>query len=133
MAKMGRPRKEINQKQFEQACAMQCTEEEICAFFDCCEDTLNSWCKRTYKKTFSEVLKEKRSVGKMSLRRSQWRLAETNPTLSIWLGKQYLGQRDNKDIIVRQTISQEAIDAVEEFMGCDGNGEESAGSPTTEN
>lgn len=121
MAKMGRPRKEINQKQFEQACGMQCTLEEICAFFDVTDKTLDSWCKRTYHKTFSEVFKEKRSVGKMSLRRSQWKLAETNPTLSIWLGKQYLGQKDNKDIYVKQSISQEAISDVEEFMNFDGS------------
>ena len=31
----------------------------------------------------------------MSLRRTQFKLAEKNPTMAIWLGKQYLGQRDN--------------------------------------
>lgn len=30
----------------------------------------------------------------MSLRRSQFRIAETNATMAIWLGKQYLGQKD---------------------------------------
>jgi hypothetical protein len=30
----------------------------------------------------------------MSLRRTQFKLAEKNATLCIWLGKQYLGQRD---------------------------------------
>lgn len=29
---MGRPRKEIDQKQFESLCALQCTKVEICAF-----------------------------------------------------------------------------------------------------
>lgn len=92
--KGGRPRKEIDQKQFESLCGLQCTLEEICGWFDCCSDTLENWCKRTYNKGFSEVFAQKRGLGKTSLRRSQWRLAEKNATMAIWLGKQYLGQRD---------------------------------------
>lgn len=39
----------------------------------------------------------------MSLRRMQWKLAEKNNSMAIFLGKQYLGQKDvvesqNKDI-----------------------------------
>lgn len=91
---MARPRKEIDQKQFENLCGLQCTKEEICAWFDTTDKTLESWCKRTYNAGFSEIFRQKRGLGKISLRRSQWRLAEKNATLSIWLGKQYLGQRD---------------------------------------
>lgn len=92
---MARPRKQIDQKQFESLCQLQCTLDEICGFFDCCTDTLESWCKRTYKQGFSEVFKQKRGVGKISLRRSQFRLAEKNANMAIWLGKQYLGQKDS--------------------------------------
>lgn len=130
---MARHTKEINQKQFEQACAMQCTETEICALFDVCEKTLNGWCNRTYKKNFSQVFAEKRELGKISLRRSQWKQAETNPTMAIWLGKQYLGQKDNKDITVRQSISQDAIDAVEEFMSFEPSSNESEADTSAEN
>lgn len=97
---MGRPKKNIDKKQFENLCALQCTEEEICSWFECCEDTLNSWCKRNYKDengkelTFSDVFKLKRGLGRISLRRSQWRLADKNATMAIWLGKQYLNQSD---------------------------------------
>lgn len=91
---MGRPRKEIDQKQFENLCALQCTLEEMCGFFDVCTDTLEAWCKRIYKASFSEVFAKKRGAGKISLRRMQWRLAEKNAPMAIWLGKQYLGQRD---------------------------------------
>lgn len=94
MAKMGRPRANIDQKQFENLCRLQCTRDEICGWFSITDKTLNRWCKETYKKTFSAVYEEKRQGGKISLRRSQWRLSETNPTMAIWLGKQYLGQRD---------------------------------------
>lgn len=92
---MGRPLKEIDKKQFENLCGLQCTREEICGFFEVSEKTLDSWCKRTYKKSFSLVFKEKRGIGKISLRRNQLRLAEKNASMAIWLGKQYLGQKDS--------------------------------------
>ena len=97
---MARPRKEIDQKQFENLCGLQCTLEEICGWFDVCSDTLETWCKRTYKRSFSEVFAQKRGVGRISLRRSQWRLAEKSASMAIFLGKQYLGQRDNVDVTV---------------------------------
>ena len=100
---MARPRKEIDQKQFENLCGLQCTLEEICGWFDVTDKTLDSWCKRTYHASFSEVFKQKRGAGKISLRRSQWRLAEKNATMAIFLGKQYLGQRDNVDVNVSNT------------------------------
>ena len=84
----------IDKKQFENLCGLQCTLLEICDFFDVEDDTLNSWCKKTYGTTFSEVFKLKRGKGQISLRRMQWKLAEKNPTMAIFLGKQYLGQRD---------------------------------------
>lgn len=100
MARTGRPPKEIDQKQFENLCGLQCTLEEICGWFDVCSDTLETWCKRTYERSFSEVFAQKRGAGKISLRRSQWRLAEKNATMAIFLGKQFLGQRDNVDVNV---------------------------------
>ena len=92
---MARPRTEIDKKQFENLCGLQCTLEEICGWFDVCSDTLETWCKRTYKRSFSEVFAQKRGAVKISLRRSQWRLAEKNANMAIWLGKQYLDQKDH--------------------------------------
>lgn len=91
---MGRPMKQIDKVQFEKLCALQCTEEEICGFLDVTDKTLEKWCQKEYKAHFSEVFRQKRGVGKVSLRRSQWRLAEKNANMAIWLGKQYLGQKD---------------------------------------
>lgn len=84
----------INKKQFEKLCAIQCTQEEICSVLDVCHDTLDEWCKKNYNNNFSQVFVEKRQGGKASLRRMQWKLAEKNATMGIWLGKQYLGQMD---------------------------------------
>lgn len=97
---MARPRKEIDKKQFENLCALQCTHDEICAWFDVTVKTLESWCKRTYGDSFSKVFAQKRGKGKISLRRSQWQLAEKSASMAIWLGKQYLNQRDNVDVTV---------------------------------
>ena len=92
---MGRPKKEVDQKTFEKLCYLQCTKEEICGFLDITDKTLDSWCRRIYSASFSEVFRQKRGAGKISLRRSQFRLAEKNANMAIWLGKQYLGQRDS--------------------------------------
>lgn len=97
---MARPLKEIDKKQFESLLKMQCTLEEVTGFFDdtipggCSEDTIERWCKRTYKQNFADISKKKRALGKISLRRAQFKLAETNASVAIWLGKQYLGQKD---------------------------------------
>jgi hypothetical protein len=104
---MARPRKEIDQKQFENLCGLQCTLEEICGWFGVTDKTLDGWCKRTYRASFSEVFRQKRGLGKVSLRRSQWRLAEKNASMAIWLGKQYLGQRDVVDLDLPTDNAQE--------------------------
>lgn len=84
----------IDKKQFENLCGLQCTYNEVCDFFDVDDKTLNSWCKSTYGTTFSEIFKVKRGKGQISLRRMQWKLAEKNAAMAIFLGKQYLGQKD---------------------------------------
>ena len=107
---MARPRKEIDQKQFENLCGLQCTLEEICGWFGVTDKTLNSWCKRTYSESFSEVFRQKRSMGKISLRRSQWRLAEKNASMAIWLGKQYLGQKDIVEVgVEKDNVQDDAL------------------------
>lgn len=100
MAKMGRPEKEIDKKQFETLLKMQCTLEEVAGFFaeqldGCSEDTIERWCRKTYGLTFAEVSKKGRANGKISLRRYQFELAKTNASMAIWLGKQYLDQKDD--------------------------------------
>lgn len=96
---MARPPKEIDQTEFEKLCGLQCTKEEICGWFTVTDKTLENWCRKTYKRGFSEVFAEKRGLGKVSLRRAQFRLAEKNAAMAIFLGKNYLGQSDNPQIV----------------------------------
>lgn len=97
---MGRPKKEIDKIEFEKLCGLQCTKEEMCGWFGITDKTLESWCKRTYKKGFSEIFSEKRGKGKISLRRTQFKLAEKSPAMAIFLGKNYLGQTDKIEQVV---------------------------------
>lgn len=88
----GRPRKEIDYETVEKLAALQCTQEEISSFLGISVDTL------TRDEKFCGIYKEGINKGRMSLRRHQWRaLEEGNPTMLVWLGKQYLKQRDKFD------------------------------------
>ena len=107
--KGGRPLKEIDKEQFENLCSLQCTKAEMCEWFKVTDKTLEAWCKRTYEAGFSDVFEQKRSKGKISLRRMQWRLAERNTAMAIFLGKQYLGQSDNVSVGVDLKMEDDPI------------------------
>ena len=98
----GRPHIPIDEGQFNKLCELQCTEEEIAGFFECSVDTINNWCKHTFGCTFSDVFKQKAMRGRIALRRMQLRHAEKNPSMAIFLGKQWLGQRDK----IEQTFNE---------------------------
>ena len=94
MAKTGRPKKVIDQEQFEKLCGLQCTKDEIAGFFNCSPDTIENFCKKTYNDTFSAIYKIHSASGKISLRRYQFKLAEKSAAMAIFLGKNLLGQTD---------------------------------------
>lgn len=51
---------------------------------------MSKWVQRTYGVNFSEYFTQKNILFKTSLRRAQFELAmKGNPTMLIWLGKQY--------------------------------------------
>lgn len=96
-SRMGRPLIDIDRQMFERLCGIMCTQKEISEVLNVDEDTITNWSKRTYGVTFSEVYKSLTAGAKASVRRAQYRLAveELNPTMLIWLGKQFLGQKDS--------------------------------------
>jgi len=91
---MARPKVIIDKVKFAEYCELQCTLNEIASVFDCSHDTIERWCKKEFKMTFGEAFEKLRGKGLLSLRRSQFRLAEKNATMGIWLGKQVLNQKD---------------------------------------
>ena len=109
----GRPPKEFSTEEFEKLLSIQCTQEEVCYFFNTTDKTLSNWCQRTYGMNFSECHKKYGARGKISLRRYQFKLAQKNPTMAIFLGKQYLGQTDK---IEQSVFDASKVNALNESM-----------------
>lgn len=99
----GRPKKEIDYATVEKLANIQCTQEEIASFLGISTRTLQR------DEQFMELFNKGRESGKMSLRRIQWKHAEKSASMAIWLGKQYLGQ---KDIIEASTTGETKINIV---------------------
>lgn len=96
--KMGRPRIEIDWKKFEALCQIQCTLFEICEVFGVTHKTLEARVKEHYKETFSQVFKQKRVGGLVSLRHNMFQLSKTNPACAIFLSKNLLGMKDKQEL-----------------------------------
>ena len=95
-----RPEKEIDWEEFEKLCALQCTQSEIASFLNVHIDTIRDRSAKHYGMPYSSVYTKYSEVGKCSLRRNQFVMSKTNPATAIWLGKQWLGQKDNHEIAV---------------------------------
>ena len=116
----GRPRIEIDQQDFESLLAIQCTLEEVTAFFEhklgkCSVDTIERWCKRTYKQSFAEISAKKKSIGKISLRRAGWQLAQKNPAVHIFYCKNYLGMTDKIETDNSEEIMKKLDDVLSQI------------------
>jgi len=95
----GRPRIEIDWEQFDKLCMIQCTLPEIACFFNCSPDTIERRVKDTHDTNFAAYFELKRGTGKISLRRKQFETAMSgNVAMLIWLGKNWLGQKDRREI-----------------------------------
>ncbi len=89
----GRPKKAIDYELVSKLAMIQCTEEEIAGILDISTRTLQR------DEEFCRIYHTKKEAGRSSLRRQQWKTAEAgNPTMQIWLGKQYLDQKDKQEI-----------------------------------
>ena len=92
----GRPPKKFDLAELEKLCILQCTIEEVAAFFEVSHDTVQR--RMAKEKQFREVMERGYQKGKISVRRKQMQLLEAgNATMAVWLGKQLLGQRDGID------------------------------------
>ena len=94
MAKRGTTA-EIDLNELERLCMMQCTDEEIAAWFGVTTRTIE---RRRKNPKFAEVMDRGKAKGRISVRRQQLKLLEAgNATMGVWLGKQILGQTDYVD------------------------------------
>ena len=91
MAKRGTTAK-IDMAELERLSAMQCTDEEIAAWFNVSTRTIE---RRRKVVAFNDVMDRGKAKGRVSLRRSLWKIANAgNPAANIFLSKNLLGYRD---------------------------------------
>jgi len=89
---MARPEAKIDLVELEKLCGMQCTDEEIAAFFNVSTRTIE---RRRKVKRFSEIMDNAKAKGRVSVRRSLFRMAaKDNVAAAIFLAKNLLGYRD---------------------------------------
>ena len=93
----GRPKLKLNDIGKEivtKLAGFMCTEEEIASFLGVSVEQLKN---DVNKDSFAECIKNGQRIGKVSLRQNQFNLSKTNASMAIFLGKQYLGQKDVVD------------------------------------
>jgi hypothetical protein len=109
--KRGRPPKLIDDDKtlqlIEGLARIQCTQKEAASVLKVDQNTFGIFLD-THKR-MREAWDNARAAGLASLRRSQFKMAESNATMAIWLGKQYLEQRDHRDLTVVTKTHEEWI------------------------
>lgn len=112
--RIGRPPKEVNWDLFKELCEIHCTMEEISHILDIDDDVLRGKIKAKFGTTFQEAHKKFSATGKRNLRRDQFKLAKRNAAMNIWLGKQYLDQKDTPtEMVVPEEMNKKYLDMVQ--------------------
>ena len=89
---MARPKAEIDLAELERLCTLQCTDDEIAAFFGVSKRTI---VRRRQVQRFNDVMEHAKAKGRISIRRSLFKLAAAgNVAAAIFLSKNLLGYRD---------------------------------------
>lgn len=115
LTKAGRPKQKpgvkplvVDLSRLPALCRIQATAEECASVLGISQDTLERRLKTEHGCTFSEFYNRYAAPGKCSLRRLQWKLARSgNPTMLIWLGKQWLGQTDKAETDTKAATAEE--------------------------
>lgn len=88
----------IDKQKFETLVHLGLTDMELYEFFMCSCGAMMTWIKITYNvKSPYVALKKMRVEGKIDFMMKQRKLAEKNPAVSIWLGKNLYEQTDGKE------------------------------------
>ena len=92
----------------------QCSGVEIAEMIGIHENTLYNRCKDDLGLEFVAFSQQKKSEGRQSLKKRQYALAMSgDKTMLVWLGKQYLGQKDRTEvqnnISIEPTVTQVEI------------------------
>lgn len=127
----------LDTNELEKLCSLQCTQDEIASWFGVTRRTIEKrvaseetfehsrvvdGIKYTSSMTFKQIMDRGYAQGRISLRRRQFQIAEAGSTaMAIFLGKNFLGQRDQHSFEHTGAqgtplISGEAIDAILERL-----------------
>jgi hypothetical protein len=98
---------------------IQCTNQEAATLLKVSRETFEQFLGK-YKEA-NEAWKSGQDEGKVSLRRTQLRMAQTSYAMAIFLGKNILGQRDNFAVehggTVQHNISVELQHVLQDYDG----------------
>ena len=104
-------RRELEPKQFESLCGMQCSVEELCGWFGCDEAALNAWCMDTYGEDFRSAFDRLAMMGRIVLRRDQVAAAKKNVSMARHLEAQRVGH----DLLPKKRKNYRLTDAYKEL------------------
>lgn len=113
---MPRGKINIDWKQFEAYCAIQCTLREIADYFNCSQMTIERKVKEHYNCCFVDIFKRKRQKGLMSLRANLFKLSEKQGNVAIFLAKNWLGLSDKQEIEHSGNIGKRAEELSDEEL-----------------
>jgi len=101
---MGRPKADIDWNKVDKYLQAQCDGVGIAGILGIHPNTFYLACEEKFKISFSEYSAQKRGEGRELLRAKQFQSAmEGDKTMLVWLGKQYLNQREKVDSDVSLT------------------------------
>ena len=88
----GKPSFVFNLDAVRRLSAMQCSLSMIAAFFGVDVSTIKK--RKRNDVEFRAAFEHGKEQGKVNLLDKQWRACDNSPAMLIWMGKNYLGQRD---------------------------------------
>lgn len=92
-----KPRLTIDWSLVDEMLLDMCEGNEIAAALCVSPETLYDEIQKRYKVEFEVYRDKKRAETIQNLRKAQLNLSKSNSTMSVWLGKQYLGQKDKHE------------------------------------
>ena len=121
----------IDKQKFESLVRLGLSHEELIQFFMVNSGQLWQWIKLTYNtRTPLVLLKKIRVEGKVDFLLKQRKLAEKNPSMSIWFGKNYYDQKD--ELQENESADYEDLNPLVELLKDDSEGQQIDSEPVIE-
>lgn len=114
---MGRKPLDIAWGEFDKLCEIQCTIQELAAYFRCSEDALLKAVKRVKGVPFGVYFEQMKGSGRVSLRRKMFQTAlKGDRQLMVWLSKQHLKMAEKSEVKMSGGIKSENPRTIEEIQ-----------------